>query len=135
MFSTTQSANDDEEVLVDSSGPPTETTWHALVKHQIENGTGKCRTCQIYSTDTDTDKTDGRDIRCVCGRLVRQNCNIDVLETKFQNIQGWRSDFTVKIDATVYGQLDNGSRVCYTLRLALHIVIYVSCFSSFGVIY
>ena len=133
MFFTTQSAADDEEVLVDSSGLPTETTWYALVKQQVESGTWECQTCKIYSTDTDN--TDGRVIRCVCGRLVHQNCYIDVPETKFQDSPRWKSDTAVELNATVYGQLDNGTRVCYNLRSASHIVVCVSCSSLFDVIH
>lgn len=48
MVSTKRKTEEHVELLVETTGPPKETTWRALVKQNLKERMLKSRTCKIY---------------------------------------------------------------------------------------
>ena len=111
MFSKTGTEEDNDQPSLPTPRLPKEHTWQELVQSQVKNGKLKCRTCKVYSTavgDTVDEKT-----RCVCGRLARRHSFTGKPETQYQTALKWRQkQLAAVVDATIFGQMKNGARVC-----------------------
>ena len=94
--------------------------WEILVEKQVKEGHLKARKCSCYSAISEENLD--ADLLCICGRLARRHSFTGDAKVEYRKAQKWTSKLTTEEDITVYGQLNNGARVCRYLIIVSYLI-------------